>query len=76
MSFSPEDVANTIKYHLPEFEVSYAPDFRQQIADGWPKSIDDREARMDWEWQHQFDLDRMATEMLKNLRAKLAVASK
>lgn len=71
MSFSPEQVASAIKYHIPEFDISYAPDFRQKIADSWPKSIDDSAARRDWEWRQQYDLDRMTNEMLKHLREKL-----
>lgn len=70
MSFAPEQIAEAIKYHIPEFEINYAPDFRQQIAEGWPQSIDDSAARQHWGWQHQFDLDRMTNEMLKNLKYK------
>ncbi|MGN6569240.1 MAG: NAD-dependent epimerase/dehydratase family protein [Flavipsychrobacter sp.] len=71
MSFSPKEIAATIKYHIPEFKIDYAPDFRQQIADGWPKSIDDRAARGDWGWQHEFDLNKMTNEMLKHLKEKM-----
>jgi nucleoside-diphosphate-sugar epimerase len=71
MSFSPAEVASAIKYHIPDFEISYAPDFRQKIADSWPKSIDDGAARRDWEWRQQYDLDRMTNEMLKHLKEKL-----
>jgi nucleoside-diphosphate-sugar epimerase len=71
MSFSPAEIAAAIKYHIPAFEISYQPDFRQQIAESWPASIDDRAARMHWDWQQQFDLDRMTNEMLKHLREKL-----
>ena len=67
MSFSPKEIAETIKYHIPDFTIDYAPDFRQKIADGWPKSIDDSEARADWGWQHEFDLNKMTHEMLRNL---------
>ena len=67
MSFSPKEIAETIRYHIPDFEIDYAPDFRQKIADGWPKSIDDSEARADWGWQHEFDLNKMTHEMLRNL---------
>ena len=67
MSFSPKEIAETIRYHIPDFAIDYAPDFRQKIADGWPKSIDDSEARADWGWQHEFDLNRMTHEMLRNL---------
>ena len=67
MSFSPKEIAETIRYHIPDFAIDYAPDFRQKIADGWPKSIDDSEARADWGWQHEFDLNKMTHEMLRNL---------
>lgn len=68
MSFSPEEIAASIKAHIPNFELSYAPDFRQQIANGWPQSIDDSTARQHWGWQHEYDLSRMTNEMLKNLK--------
>ncbi len=73
MSFSPKEIAASILYHIPEFKIDYAPDFRQQIADGWPKSIDDSDARADWGWQHNFDLHRMSNDMLKHLKDKLAL---
>lgn len=68
MSFSPKEIAESISYHIPDFTIDYAPDFRQAIADGWPKSIDDSAARQDWGWQQEFDLNRMTHEMLKNLK--------
>ncbi len=67
MSFAPEEVAAEIKKHIPEFEITYAPDFRQKIADSWPASIDDSEARKDWGWSHQFDLETMTKDMLEHL---------
>jgi nucleoside-diphosphate-sugar epimerase len=70
-SFSPEEIAETIRQHIPEFRVTYAPDFRQSIADSWPKSIDDSYARKDWGWQHEFGLKEMAQDILKNLPALL-----
>lgn len=48
MSFSPEEIAQSIREHLPDFKISYQPDFRLQIADSWPNSIDDYKAREDW----------------------------
>lgn len=71
MSFSPEEVAEAIKKHIPNFEISYEPDFRQQIADGWPKSINDGAARNDWAWQHEYDLEKMTEAMLMNLKQKM-----
>lgn len=71
MSFSPHEVAEEIKKHIPNFEISYAPDHRQKIADGWPKSIDDKDARADWGWKHEYDLAKMTKAMLENLKVKL-----
>ncbi len=68
MSFTPNEIANEIKNHIPEFEISYNPDFRQKIADSWPASIDDAEARKDWSWQHKFDLKSMTADMLMQLQ--------
>ncbi len=67
MSFSPAEIAASIQKHIPEFTIDYAPDFRQQIADGWPASIDDSVARDHWNWKHEFDLDKMTAAMLHNL---------
>ena len=69
MSFSPAEIAREIQKHMPDFEMTYAPDFRQGIADSWPKSIDDSAARRDWGWKHQFGLPEMTDEILKNLPA-------
>ena len=70
VSFDPEEVAASIRKHIPSFEISYEPDFRQEIADTWPKSIDDQEARKDWGWKHKFDLDAMTIVMLENLKTQ------
>ena len=67
MSFSPKEIAASIQRHIPDFSIDYAPDFRQQIADGWPKSIDDRLAQEDWNWKAAFDLEKMTATMLENL---------
>ena len=69
MSFAPEQVAESIRRIRPQFAIEYAPDFRQQIADNWPRSIDDTAARQDWNWQPEFDLDRMTRVMLQELAA-------
>ena len=68
ISFTPEQIANAIKKHIPEFQISYKPDFRQDIADSWPNSIDDSDARQDWGWEHHFDLDKMTQEILEGLK--------
>ncbi|WP_425235494.1 NAD-dependent epimerase/dehydratase family protein [Ulvibacterium sp.] len=68
MSFSPREIAQNIKEHIPKFEISYEPDFRQDIADSWPNSIDDSKARQDWGWKHDFDLEKTTKEMLGNLK--------
>lgn len=70
MSFSPKEIATSIQKHIPSFTIDYAPDFRQQIADGWPQSIDDSAARADWGWKHNFDLDKMTADMLMHLKDK------
>jgi nucleoside-diphosphate-sugar epimerase len=67
MSFTPAEVADSIKKHFPDFEISYNPDFRQIIADSWPSSIDDSRAQSDWGWQPEFDLEKTTEEMLGNL---------
>ena len=64
VSFTPEMIAKEIEKQLPEFQISYEPDFRQQIAESWPSSIDDSAAREDWGWQHSYDLEDIVTRML------------
>ncbi len=71
LSFTPAELAAEIKKHIPEFEISYEPDFRQQIADSWPASIDDSRAKEDWNLSYDFDIAAMTEDMLKNLRVKL-----
>lgn len=73
MSFSPTQIADSIRKHLPHFTINYTPDFRQQIADSWPNSIDDAQARADWNWSPRYDLDAMTADMLLNLRQKLNI---
>lgn len=67
MSFSPSEISTAIQLHLPEFKMSYLPDYRQAIADSWPQSIDDAVARKDWGWKEEYHLDSMVAEMLKNV---------
>lgn len=68
MSFNPEEIAAEIRKHIPEFTISYNPDFRQAIANSWPQSIDDTQAREHWGWKPQYDLAGMTKDMLENLK--------
>ncbi|MCZ6521914.1 MAG: NAD-dependent epimerase/dehydratase family protein [Bacteroidetes bacterium] len=68
MSFTPKEVADSIKMHIPDFKISYQPDFRQDIADSWPRLIDDSCARKDWGWNPEFDLNKMTKDILENLK--------
>lgn len=68
MSFTPSEIAAEIKKHIPEFEITYKPDFRQQIAASWTESIDDSMSRKDWNWQPEFDLPAMTIDMLHHLK--------
>jgi nucleoside-diphosphate-sugar epimerase len=70
ISFSPKEIAAEIKKHIPNFTISYKPDFRQAIADSWPRSIDDTEARKDWGWKEHYDLPKLVENMLMNLKSK------
>ncbi|HLW20135.1 MAG TPA: NAD-dependent epimerase/dehydratase family protein [Cyclobacteriaceae bacterium] len=67
ISFSPKEIYESIKAEYPSFEITYRPDFRQQIADSWPDSIDDSAAREDWGWQHRFGLHDMTSDILAHL---------
>lgn len=70
MSFDPSEISAEIKKSYPDFKIEYTPDFRQQIADKWPKSIDDNEARKDWNWKPKYDLKSMTSVMLEKLEEK------
>ena len=70
VSFSVGELAAEIRKHIPDFEVSYAPDYRQEIADTWPHSIDDSVAREEWDWAPQYDLESMTLDMLDCLRSR------
>jgi nucleoside-diphosphate-sugar epimerase len=67
ISFTPKEIAESIKKHIPEFKITYAPDYRQDIADSWPKSINDSYARQDWKWKHAFSLEDITQDMLFQL---------
>ncbi|MCH8330203.1 MAG: NAD-dependent epimerase/dehydratase family protein [Bacteroidetes bacterium] len=71
ISFAPKDIYEEIRKHLPHFIINYNPDFRQEIASGWPASIDDSKARTDWGWMPKYDLRSMTADMLKQIEAKL-----
>ena len=70
MSFTPSELANTLKKHLTDFSIDYNPDERQAIADTWPSEFEDDFARNDWNWKPDFDIDKMTQVMLNNLRKK------
>ncbi|MEC3905930.1 NAD-dependent epimerase/dehydratase family protein [Tamlana sp. 2201CG12-4] len=68
ISFTPKAIAESIKKYIPEFEITYKPDYRQDIASSWPQTINDSYARQDWKWRHKFSLDDITNEMLLQLR--------
>jgi len=68
IDFTPKEIAAEIQKHIPDFTISYNPDFRQKIADSWPSSIDDAKAREDWNWEHSFTLETMVKDILQNLK--------
>jgi len=72
MSFSPAELVAEIKKHIPDFVCEYKPDFRQQIADSWPMSIDDSAAREDWGWRPEYDLAAMVKDMIEKLSKRFA----
>ncbi len=71
ISFTPKQLGEAITKVIPDFQISYAPDFRQEIADSWPNSIDDSEAKKDWNWKHQYDLEGLVNIMLANVDINL-----
>ncbi len=77
MNLTPEELADEIQKHIPDFTIDYDVDpVRQEIADSWPRSIDDREAREQWDWQPHYDLSRMTTDMLEKLGTKMKTMKK
>ncbi len=68
VSFNPEELTKAIQAYLPNFTITYKPDFRQGIADTWPQTIDDSLAREEWNWEHEYDTDAIVKDMLKNLK--------
>ena len=73
VSFSPDEITKEIKKHLPSFKTIYKPDFRQQIADTWPESIDDEYARVEWGWIPEYNLEKMTENMLANIKEGLTI---
>ncbi len=68
MSFTPKEIALEIKKYIPDFKITYKPDFRQQIADSWPSTIDDSAARKDWNWEHKYDLKTMTKVIINQIK--------
>ncbi|XP_072170402.1 L-threonine 3-dehydrogenase, mitochondrial-like [Diadema setosum] len=74
VSFTPHEIATAIRKHIPEFAVSYNPDQRQDIANSWPKRLDDRMARKDWGWKHNYDIDALVEIMLEVVSKRLGIS--
>ena len=73
MSFSAGELAAAIRVHIPGFEVTYEPDpVKQTIADSWPQTIDDSAARAEWDWEPEYDVAKMTTDMLEKLGQRYA----
>ena len=68
VSFNPQEIVKEINKHLPNFSIEYKPDYRQDIADSWPHSIDDRQALKHWGWKAEYDLSKMTCDMIANLK--------
>ena len=68
VSFTPKELSEAIKKQLPDFKITYNPDFRQAIADSWPNSIDDAITEQHWGWKARFDLPKIVDEMIKNIK--------
>ena len=71
MSFSPSELAAEIKKNISDFKIEYKPDFRQEIADSWPKTIDDSLARKEWGWNPSYDLEDLVNDMINKLGKRL-----
>ena len=76
LSFTPKQIAASIRRHVPDFKITYKPDFRQKIADSWPRSVDDSNAAKDWEWKPDYDLDAMVDDVMAILKERLAKENK
>jgi len=73
MSFAPKDLVEEIRKYIPDFEVEYRPDYRQKIADSWPRSLDDSAARKEWGWKPDYDMKAMVKDIITNLSKKMGV---
>jgi len=75
VSFTPKQIAEEVKKHIPNFEMTYNTDFRQAIADSWPSSIDDSYAQKDWGWELKYDLEKMTSDMMINLKEQYKITA-
>jgi nucleoside-diphosphate-sugar epimerase len=75
ISFTPKQIAEEVSKHIPNFEMSYKPDSRQKIANSWPSSIDDSHAKKDWGWKLKYDLEKMTSDMMKNLKKQYTITA-
>ena len=73
ISFTPKEIASEVSKHIPNFEMSYNPDFRQKIADSWPSSIDDSHAKKHWGWKLEYNLEKLTSDMIKNLKKQYKI---
>ena len=75
VSFTPKQIAEEVKKHIPDFKMTYNPDFRQEIADSWPSSINDNYAQKDWGWELKYDLEKMTSDMMINLNKQYKITA-
>jgi nucleoside-diphosphate-sugar epimerase len=75
ISFTPKQIAKEVKKHIPDFKMTYKPDFRQAIADSWPSSIDDSYAQKDWGWKLKYGLEKMTSDMMINLKEQYKITT-
>ncbi|XP_043597594.1 L-threonine 3-dehydrogenase, mitochondrial isoform X2 [Bombus pyrosoma] len=71
MSFTPEELFNELKKHVPDLKISYKPDARQYIAESWPQVFDDSEARRDWGWRHKYNLEKLVESMIRDVKKNM-----
>nr|XP_033199724.1 L-threonine 3-dehydrogenase, mitochondrial isoform X2 [Bombus vancouverensis nearcticus] len=72
MSFTPEELFNELKKHVPDLQISYKPDARQYIAESWPQVFDDSEARRDWGWRHKYNLEKLVESMIRDVKKNMS----